>query len=336
MKTHESLPRIRASSYDYISLFTCRSMKQKNKAVLGHLSDLDIRLLQIFKAVVECGGFSSAELELNIGISTISRHIKDLETRLGFTLCKRGRSGFSLTVQGQHVYNETLRLLGAINDFQASINEVHAHLGGELHVAVFEKTTGNPNCRLPLAVADFTRLAPDVLISIHVRPINEIERGVLDGRYHIGLIPEHRCSNSLRYEPLFHEDMRLYCSNFHPLFLANTDQLEWIDIREFALAGLAYHSPNMAVSQQARLSRRANAYDQEGVATFILSGKFIGFLPTHYALSFENQGSMRAINPSRFRYKVDFFAIQPRTKGGLRVVELFHDCLRKAHDHADG
>ncbi|MFO7747452.1 MAG: LysR family transcriptional regulator [Orrella sp.] len=306
-------------------------MKQKNKAILGHLSDMDIRLLQIFKAVVECGGFSSAELELNISISTISRHIKDLETRLGFTLCQRGRSGFALSTQGQQVYNETLRLLGAINDFRASIDDVHARLGGELHVAVFEKITGNPNSRLPQTVADFTRLAPDVLINLHVRPINEIERGVLDGQYHIGIIPDHRPSNSLRYEPLFHEDMKLYCGESHPLYHKNTASLDWSDIRAFALAGLAYHSPNMEVSHRAKLSRRANAYDQEGVATFILSGKFIGFLPTHYALNFENQGSMRAVNPDRFQYRVEFFAIQPRTKNGSRAVELFHDCLRKAH-----
>ena len=36
---------------------------------------------------------AAAELELNIGTSTVSRHMKDLETRLGLTLCRRGRAG---------------------------------------------------------------------------------------------------------------------------------------------------------------------------------------------------------------------------------------------------
>ena len=48
--------------------------------------------LRVVKSVVECGGMAQAELELNIGISTVSRHIKDLETRLGLTLCRRGRA----------------------------------------------------------------------------------------------------------------------------------------------------------------------------------------------------------------------------------------------------
>ena len=63
------------------------------KALLGTVTDNDLRLLRVFRAVVACGGFAAAELELNINRSTISRHIKDLETRLGVTLCRRGRAG---------------------------------------------------------------------------------------------------------------------------------------------------------------------------------------------------------------------------------------------------
>ena len=61
----------------------------RNRAVLGQLSDMDLRLLQVFKSVVDCGGMAAAELELNIGTSTVSRHVKDLETRLGLVLCRQ-------------------------------------------------------------------------------------------------------------------------------------------------------------------------------------------------------------------------------------------------------
>ena len=56
------------------------------KPLFGQVSDLDLRLLRVFRAVVECGGFAAAELELGIGRSTISRHIKDLEARLGVSM----------------------------------------------------------------------------------------------------------------------------------------------------------------------------------------------------------------------------------------------------------
>ena len=86
-------------------------MQVNTRAALGQLSDMDIRLLRVFKTVVDCGGMAAAELELNIGTSTVSRHIKDLETRLSLTLCRRGRAGFALTPEGEQIYAETLRLL---------------------------------------------------------------------------------------------------------------------------------------------------------------------------------------------------------------------------------
>lgn len=306
-------------------------MKHTAKAVLGQISDIDIRLLQVFKAVVHCGGFSAAELELNIGISTISRHIKDLETRLGLTLCKRGRSGFSLTVPGHRVYEETRRLIGAFNDFRSGIDDIHARMGGQLQLAVFEKNAGNPQSQLHRAIADFSRQAPNVLLNLHIRPINEIERGVLEGSYQLGIVPDHRSSNIFSYTPLFHEDMQLYCGYGHSLFEKNNTRLSWKSLSQYALAGLAYHSPNMTVSQQARLVRRANAYDQEGVATFILSGGYIGFLPTHYAASFVDHGSLRAINPKRIHYRVNFFLITRHTPEPTRAADLFARCLRTAH-----
>jgi len=40
-------------------------MQVKSRAALGQLSDMDIRLLRVFKSVAECGGMAAAELELN-------------------------------------------------------------------------------------------------------------------------------------------------------------------------------------------------------------------------------------------------------------------------------
>ena len=94
-------------------------MQPKNRAVLGHISDTDLRLLRVFQTVADCGGMSAAELELNISTSTISRHVKDLETRLGLVLCRRGRSGFALTPEGERILLETRQLLAATQQFVA-------------------------------------------------------------------------------------------------------------------------------------------------------------------------------------------------------------------------
>lgn len=306
-------------------------MQVKKRAILGQLSDTDMRLLRVFKSVVDCGGMAAAELELNIGISTISKHVKDLETRLGLTLCHRGRSGFSTTAEGDRIYQETQRLLAATDAFIRSVDDIHSRLGGQLNVAIFDKTASNPAARIGDAIALFTRQAPDVSLNMHVAPMNTIERGVIDGQFQVGIIPVHRNSASLQYNELFGETMLLYCGSKHPLFKVRTEQLTWKSLNSYRFAGLGYHSPNMEISQRVRLARKATGFDQESIATLILSGDFLGFLPDHYAKSFEADGLMWAVKPSLFRYECSFVSTIRQSPAPQRVTQVFHDCLLQAH-----
>jgi len=306
-------------------------MKQKSRAVLGQISDMDLRLLRVFRTVVDCGGMAAAELELNIGISTVSRHIKDLETRLGLTLCRRGRAGFALTAEGEQIYAQTAQLLSATDAFRAGVDEIHQRMGGQLHVAVFDKTASNPACHIARAIALFTEQAPDVKLNLHVATLNGIERGVLDGQFQIGIIPGHRSSDTLEYTRLFDEDMLLYCGQGHALFGEAAQVLDWDGLRRHAFAGLGYHSPNMEISQQQRMARSATGFDQESIATLILSGKFLGFLPIHYAQSFVDAGLVRAVQPEVFHYTCDFFGIIRRSPQPSRATLAFQACLREAH-----
>ena len=47
---------------------------------------------------------------LGLGLATISKHMADLETRLGMRLCARGHEEFRLTEQGELVYRATLEV----------------------------------------------------------------------------------------------------------------------------------------------------------------------------------------------------------------------------------
>jgi DNA-binding transcriptional LysR family regulator len=306
-------------------------MQVKNKALLGQLSDMDLRLLRVFRTVVDCGGMAAAELELNIGTSTVSRHVKDLETRLGLTLCRRGRAGFALTPEGEKIYAQTTQLLAATDAFRSGVDEIHQRMGGALHVAVFDKTASNPQCHIAQAIALFTQQAPDVALNLHVGTLTAIERGVLDGTFHIGIIPGHRSSEMLEYTPLFTEAMSLYCGVSHLLFAPQVVNLTWESLREQRFAGLGYHSPNMELTQRQRLPRTATGFDQESIATLILSGQFLGFLPDHYAESFVQKGQMRALAPELLRYDCQFLAITRRSPQPSRATRAFQECLTLAH-----
>ncbi|NNL99173.1 MAG: LysR family transcriptional regulator, partial [Gammaproteobacteria bacterium] len=122
------------------------------QALLGQVADVDIRLLRVFRAVAESGGLAAAESELNIGRSTISRHLNDLEARLGVTLCSRGRAGFALTGEGDVIYRAALRLLANIETFRSEVNEVRQQIAGHLTLAFFDKTATNPAAQIGAAI----------------------------------------------------------------------------------------------------------------------------------------------------------------------------------------
>lgn len=301
------------------------------KALLGSITDSDLRLLRVFRAVVTCGGFAAAELELNINRSTISRHIKDLESRLGVTLCRRGRGGFALTNEGEQVFASARKMMASMEEFQHEVDELHHRLTGALSIAIFDKTASNPQCHISRAFAEFDEQAPDVLPEIFVEPINAIERGVMEGRFHLGIIPNHRPSSSLDYFKLFEEQMYLYCSAGHPLFTSRTAELDETKVRGCKFVGIGYHSPNMEITRTLGLQRRATAHDQEAAAHLVLSGKYLGFLPEHYARAFVEQGIMRPLMPEIFQYSCEFSAIVRHSPPPSRVVQTLLDALVTAH-----
>lgn len=303
----------------------------RNRAVLGQLSDMDLRLLRIFKSVVECGGMSAAELELNISASTLSRHMKDLEERLGLVLCRRGRAGFAPTAEGLKVYEATLQLLGGVDLFRSQIDDIHDRMGGNLEVAVFDKTVTNPAAHIDQAIRAFHQQAPAVNLQLHVSNINTIERGLMEGRFQVGIIPAHRASASLVYRDLFAEHMQLYCAAGHPLYGAEHGDLSWEGLRNYPFAGLGEHSPNMELSHSARLPRKATGFDQEAIATLILSGCYLGFLPDHYAQALEAAGRLQAVAPERFHYDCQFVAMWRLSPQPSRAAQAFIDCLAAAH-----
>jgi DNA-binding transcriptional LysR family regulator len=125
--------------------------------------------------------------------------------------------------------------------------------------------------------------------------------------------------------------MSVYCGKAHALFDQAPVALGWDRLRAQRFAGLGYHSPNMEMTQAQRLPRSATGFDQESIATLILSGQFLGFLPDHYAEAFVQRGQMRAVQPDVLRYDCQFFAITRKSPQPSRATQVFQACLAQAH-----
>ncbi|WP_448207092.1 LysR family transcriptional regulator [Azospirillum sp. sgz302134] len=294
------------------------------------MTDADIRLLRVFKTVVECGGFSAAEVELNISRAAISLHMADLERRLGLRLCRRGRAGFLLTDEGRLAYEAALRLLAGLESFRSEINAAHGRLRGELNIGITDNLVTMPRMRVTNTLRALKQQGPEVRLNIRMIPPNEIERGVLDGRLHVGVVPARRALPGLERLPLYQEESRLYCGHGHPLFDAAPEAVTRaaVEAADAVAPPQAEQAPEAAAVQQA-LNTTATATDREGVAFLILTGCYVGFLPTHYARQWVERDAMRVLLPDSHRYAQDFHAVTKKGAQPNLVLERFLTLLKE-------
>ena len=260
------------------------------------IQDVDLRLLRLFVTVVQSGGFTAAASRLNVGRPTISTQMADLETRLGMRLCERGRSGFSLTEHGEQVYDRAQQLLARVEDFGADMDAIQGNLSGEINLGQIDYMTSLAEFRMSDTIRQFCDAAPKVNINLLVLPEEEVVRGVVDGRLHLGIVSDSANSSGLAVHEFLHESLFLYCSVDHPLFARNDSSISKRALAQARLAGGSMAAdPLRKLRGKERADARAN--NLEAVLMLIRSGRYVGYLPDHFARGFVEEGELRALKP---------------------------------------
>lgn len=294
---------------------------------VSQVSDFDIRLLRLFKSVVEAGGFSAAESVLGIGRSAISQQMSDLEQRLGLRLCQRGRAGFSLTDEGREVYQSSLQLLSALESFRTEVNGLHQNLRGELNIGLTDNLVTLPHMRITHALARLKERGPGVHINIRMIAPAEVERGVLDGGLHVGVVPQASALPGLEYHSLYSERSLLYCAVGHPLFYADNATLDDARLAQQEAIAPTFRLPGDVQDHYQALTCTASASDREGIAFLILTGRYIGYLPDHYANAWVQKGRLRALKPDSKFYDLNLVTVTRKGRRPHLVLESFLETL---------
>jgi DNA-binding transcriptional LysR family regulator len=91
--------------------------------------------MRVFAAVVDAGSFVGASDALDMSKPAVSRHVADLETRLGVRLLHRTTRKLSLTEEGEVFYARCTELLGNIEEAEAEITSRSGQATGQLKVS---------------------------------------------------------------------------------------------------------------------------------------------------------------------------------------------------------
>ena len=147
-----------------------------------------IESMRILLKVVECGSLSAVSRALGIPLTTVSRHLSDLEAHVGARILVRSARKTTLTEAGV-AYAESIRTaLDLLRDAEQAVSDAHSGLRGVIRMTapvVMGRTHLGP------LVCDFLAAHPE--IDIHLRlsdTVAPLIQDRLDLAVRIGHLPD--------------------------------------------------------------------------------------------------------------------------------------------------
>jgi DNA-binding transcriptional LysR family regulator len=175
---------------------------------------MDVRQLDMFRAVAEEGGFTRAAQRLRVSQSAVSRQVKLLEDELGATLLHRTGKGVTVTGQGELLLKAANRIHRDLQDVAWEISETQKlqrgllSLGGGMTVCMYV---------LPRLLKKFRTLHQDVELRVTSGTSEAILRLVRNHQVDLGLLTLPIVASDLEVHPVLKEEMVVVTAPRHPL-----------------------------------------------------------------------------------------------------------------------
>jgi DNA-binding transcriptional LysR family regulator len=176
---------------------------------------MDLEHLRTFRAVARAGSFTAAADLLHFAQSTVSVHIRSLETAVGAPLFDRLPTGARLTEAGRRLMPLSERLLD-LADAAVTVGRSDGEAVGELTLAAPETVVAH---RLPPILRHLRDHHPALTVQLKPIAYHEIPSAVSAGLVDVGFLlqPPLRPTSALAVKHLRTESLLLVTAAEHPL-----------------------------------------------------------------------------------------------------------------------
>ncbi|WP_152656543.1 LysR family transcriptional regulator [Oceanobacillus sp. CFH 90083] len=168
---------------------------------------------EIFRSIVETGGFFKAANELGLTQSAVSHAISSLESEFGFTLLTRGRSGVRLTNNGEKMLLHIHQILNSYEQMMQEAAEIEGVKTGIVRIGTFPSVSIN---WLPKIIKEFKQHYPHIEVKLLEGDYDDINRWILNGTVDFGFLSL-PAENVFDAVPLKRDRILCVMSNQHPL-----------------------------------------------------------------------------------------------------------------------
>ncbi|WP_257351531.1 LysR family transcriptional regulator [Pseudalkalibacillus decolorationis] len=168
---------------------------------------------EVFKTIVDTGSFTKAGDALGLTQSAVSHAIRGLETELNLTLLNRGRTGVTLTSEGERIIDYVREILNLTERMKQEAGKLNGLEVGTLSIGTFPSASAN---LLPGIIEKFQSEFPAINIKFHEGGYDEIKKMILSGKIEIGFLPSSDAEN-VDFIPLFDDHLRVILPENHRL-----------------------------------------------------------------------------------------------------------------------
>jgi DNA-binding transcriptional LysR family regulator len=177
---------------------------------------MSLHKLKYFIAVAENQSFSRAAAALNVAQSALSRHIAELEEKIGAPLLERSAHGVHMTPVGRVFFDETRDALAQVDNAFGQARLAAAGSLGSLTIGVNELAVRHPT--VILALAEFVKRHPAVLLRATMMTSMEQFRALRNRQIDAGFVIERPAAMSeLDHLSIGRDDFMLALPGDHPM-----------------------------------------------------------------------------------------------------------------------
>jgi len=148
------------------------------------MTALNIRQVEVFKAIMETGSVTAAGQSLNVTQPSISKHLKHLEAALGVSLFERTGNKLISTAEARAFYDQIERTYLGLDHLSRFARDLSNNRHGEILLAAMPLIA---HSWLPDIVAGFLRDHETISMSLPVRSSRWIAEWVAAGRVDFGI-----------------------------------------------------------------------------------------------------------------------------------------------------
>jgi DNA-binding transcriptional LysR family regulator len=132
--------------------------------------------IRVFRQVVESGSFVAAGDRLDISTAMVSKHVMNVEQRLGLRLLNRNSRTLSLTEPGRVYFERCKTILDDLEDTELELGSLNSAPRGTLRVSC---PSWSPGQRLAEHLAEYRHRYPEVVVDVSFedRMVDLVEEG---------------------------------------------------------------------------------------------------------------------------------------------------------------